>query len=181
MRSSDEHIIWAYEDLDYTIRTERNIVTLAPSKASDLDELIGYVLMGLFGLGMCLTALFAGITSSSCQILNLSVAMLMKFNLEMKRFTVAMSIQPSQNLFLIWRLQNNISDSPSNTIVNGKNFDGSTWMPTKNLSSLDMIMVTSTIVGSTYVQQVLTGTGISMRLAITGCTCLLYTSDAADE
>lgn len=61
MRSSDEHIIWAYENLDYTIRTEGNIVTLAPSKALGLDELIGYVLMGLFGLGMCLTALFAGI------------------------------------------------------------------------------------------------------------------------
>jgi len=61
MGSSDKHIIWAYEDLDYTLRSEGNIVTLAPSKALGLDELIGYVLMGLFGLGMCLTALFAGI------------------------------------------------------------------------------------------------------------------------
>jgi len=61
MGSSDKHIIWAYEDLDYTIRSEGNIVTLAPLKPLGIDELIGFVLMGIFGLGMCLTALIAGI------------------------------------------------------------------------------------------------------------------------
>jgi len=61
MRSSDEHIIWAYEDLDYTIRTEGNLVSLVPLKALGIDELIGFIIMGLFGLGLCLTALIAGI------------------------------------------------------------------------------------------------------------------------
>jgi len=61
MGSSDDFIIWAYEDLDYTIQTEGNLVSLIPSKARSIDELIGFVLMGFFGLGMCLTALSVGI------------------------------------------------------------------------------------------------------------------------
>ena len=61
MGSSDDFIIWADEDLEYTIQTEGNLVSLIPSKARSIGELIGFIAMGLIGLGMCLTALSVGI------------------------------------------------------------------------------------------------------------------------
>lgn len=61
MGSSDDFIIWADDDLEYTIQTEGNLVSLIPSKARSIGELIGFIAMGLIGLGMCLTALSVGI------------------------------------------------------------------------------------------------------------------------
>ena len=61
MGSSDDFIIWSHEDLEYTIQTEGNLVSLIPSKARSIGELIGFIAMGLIGLGMCLSALSVGI------------------------------------------------------------------------------------------------------------------------